>query len=272
MKKTLLIAAAALAAGIISTQASSVYSQNIVGYANLVINGGGAYTQVVNPFSTTTNDVEQLITLQGGETVYIWHDTGYYVYVFQQGAVGGGFPSDWTDGGGVTIPGNLGDGGTGGAFTFVPAPQMTPGQAVFINEGAPTFTNTISGNVITSNTNSPTPINGGGAYTQFGSVVPVGGDLETNSVVGLPLNGGETVYIWHNTGYYVYQFQQGAVGGGFPSDWTDGGGVTIPNHLGDGGTGGAFTFVPNPQITVGGAVFYNNPGGATHYTNNIVIP
>src|SRR5258708_7823786 len=35
MKKTLLIAAAALAAGIITSQAA-VYSQNVVGYANLV--------------------------------------------------------------------------------------------------------------------------------------------------------------------------------------------------------------------------------------------
>ena len=145
MKKTLLIAAAALAAGIISTQASSVYSQNIVGYANLVINGGGAYTQVVNPLATTTNDVEQLITLSGGETVYIWHNTGYYVYQFNQGAQAGGFPSDWTDGGGVTIPGNLGDGGTGGAYTFVPNPQIAVGQAIFLNNpnAATYYTNNI---------------------------------------------------------------------------------------------------------------------------------
>jgi len=47
MKKTLLIAAAALAAGIISTQASSVYSQNIVGYMNLQVPTNG-FNQVAN--------------------------------------------------------------------------------------------------------------------------------------------------------------------------------------------------------------------------------
>jgi hypothetical protein len=37
MRKTLLIAAAALAAGVISSQAQTVYSQNIVGYYNITI-------------------------------------------------------------------------------------------------------------------------------------------------------------------------------------------------------------------------------------------
>src|ERR1700733_540872 len=38
--KTLLIAAAALAAGVMSSQAQGVYSQNIVGYVNLSISNG----------------------------------------------------------------------------------------------------------------------------------------------------------------------------------------------------------------------------------------
>lgn len=40
MKKTLLIAVAALAAGITSIQAQAVYSQNIVGYYNITIPAG----------------------------------------------------------------------------------------------------------------------------------------------------------------------------------------------------------------------------------------
>ena len=47
MKKTLLMAAAALAAGIITSQAQPVYSQNIVGYVNQTFVSG--YVNVANP-------------------------------------------------------------------------------------------------------------------------------------------------------------------------------------------------------------------------------
>src|ERR1035437_3394571 len=47
--KTLLIAVAALAAGILASSAQT-YSQNIVGYANVVLAGNGAFTLLANPF------------------------------------------------------------------------------------------------------------------------------------------------------------------------------------------------------------------------------
>ncbi len=54
--KTLLIAAAALAAAVTSSQAqSTVYSQNIVGYVNQVLPGAGVFTSVVAPLQGTTN-------------------------------------------------------------------------------------------------------------------------------------------------------------------------------------------------------------------------
>ncbi len=56
MKKTLLIAAAALAASLIPSQAQ-VYSQNIVGYVNTAIPGGGALTLVANPIQTVVGGV-----------------------------------------------------------------------------------------------------------------------------------------------------------------------------------------------------------------------
>jgi len=278
--KTLLIAAATLAVGVISSQAqSNVYSANIVGYANVVINGGGAFTQIGNPLSGTTNTVASLINLQGGETVYIWQSSGtnvgYYAYQYLQGAQANGYgPSDWADGGGLTIPNSLGD-PQGVGFNFVPEPLFPPGQPIYINEPNPTFTNTFVGTVLTSNTNSPTPINGGGAYTLLSSVVPVSGDLETNSATALPLQGGETVYIWQssgtNVGYYAYQYLQGAQANGYgPSDWADGGGLTIPGSYGD-PQGVGFNFVPPPQIQVGGAIYLNNPNAATFWTNSIVI-
>ena len=81
MKKTLLIAVAALAAGIISTQAQAVYSQNIVGYYNVTIPAGkfalvGAQLNLDN-----TNNAANLFTglvsdANGTTNTQIWYWTG----------------------------------------------------------------------------------------------------------------------------------------------------------------------------------------------------
>jgi hypothetical protein len=128
--KTLLIAAAALAAGVLSTQAQPVYSQNVVGYVNQVIPGNGAQSLLVNPLQGTTNDAEQIITsLQGGENILLWTGGGYQVFNYNAGLKAQGYPSDWIDGGGATIPGNIPDPANG--VTWVPNPQISVGQAVF---------------------------------------------------------------------------------------------------------------------------------------------
>src|ERR1017187_8339942 len=66
--KTLLIAVAALAAGILASSAQT-YSQNIVGYANIVLHGNGQYTLVANPFDDGNGNIlSNLVTsaLPGG--------------------------------------------------------------------------------------------------------------------------------------------------------------------------------------------------------------
>jgi hypothetical protein len=273
--KTLLIAAGALAAGVISSQAQ-VYSQNIVGYVNTPIAGSGSLTLIGNPLNGTTNTVESLMpSLQGGEFIYIWHNTapvGFYIYQYQAGAQAGGNPSDWTDAGGVPIPNNLGDpNGTG--YTFVNGPIVNPGIGFFVQEFASSITNTFVGTVQLSNTNAPTPIPGNGSLTMLSSVPPVAGNVETNPAIALPLQGGEFVYLWHNTapvGYYIYQYQAGAQAGGNPSDWTDAGGVPIPGNLGDpNGTG--YTFVNAPQLTVGAGIFYQNFASNTNWAQNLTV-
>jgi hypothetical protein len=126
--KTLLVAVAALAVGAITSQAQ-VYSQNIVGYVNKVIHLGQSL--ISNPLQGTTNDLEQLLNLQGGEVILLWTGSGYQVYEYQQGYVSNyGTPSDWTDGGGAAIPGTQVN-WEGSGLNFVPDPQIAPGQAVF---------------------------------------------------------------------------------------------------------------------------------------------
>ena len=130
--KTLLIAAAALAAGVITSQAQPVYSQNVVGYVNQVIPGNGAQSLIVNPLQNTTNGVEQILTgLQGGENILLWSGSGYYIYNFNPGLqANDGTPSDWIDLGG-NIPGDVNDQGT----LFAPDPQISIGQAFFYVNG-----------------------------------------------------------------------------------------------------------------------------------------
>ena len=110
--KTTILSAVALAAGLASASAQ-VYSANIVGYANVKITGSSAYTMIANPLlgavgSNPTNGILEVIpTLVGGETLLNWTGSGYNIYNYNAGAQAGGFPSDWTDGGGVPIPGRV---------------------------------------------------------------------------------------------------------------------------------------------------------------------
>src|SRR6266446_1325324 len=61
--KTLLAAAAMLAAGLASSMAqSNVYSLNVVGYVNKVMPSGGKYIMISNPLNTTSNTINSLLS------------------------------------------------------------------------------------------------------------------------------------------------------------------------------------------------------------------
>ena len=86
MKKTLLIAAAALAAGVISSQAQ-VYSQNVVGYINITTPAGG-YSFVANQLTNGNNNVNNVLNsglvsdpnALTNSTLYVWNDGGYDIF------------------------------------------------------------------------------------------------------------------------------------------------------------------------------------------------
>ncbi len=71
--KTLLLSAAALVAGLVSSQAqSNVYSANIVGYVN-VTNPAGTFVMLANPLDNGTNDLAGLLSASpNGSTVYVY--------------------------------------------------------------------------------------------------------------------------------------------------------------------------------------------------------
>ena len=159
--KTLLLSAAALlAAGIVSTQAQPVYSQNVVGYAN-VVTAGGTFALSV-PFAigvrNGANEIWPLISpgnpsIPDFSTILIWTGGSYVTYVSDSGS-----PTLW----------DMAD-----QATPTNAPILKVGQGFFLEPSSATtnvFAGTIAVNVGSSNV---TTLSGGTFLVA--PVVPYGG-------------------------------------------------------------------------------------------------
>jgi len=253
--KILLLTAAAFAVGIVASRADSpVYSANVVGYVNTVLQPG-QFQMISNPLSNNVSNSAGTVLsgLVGGENVYIWNGSGYYSYGYlgAGNGTGAGGPSDWLDiGSPANIPGDVNVEGN----MFAPAPIIAPGIGFFVQNGnASAETNTFTGTVVVTNSVTLFP----GHYQMLASSIPIGG--VTNSAYGLTnsLVGGENLYVWNGNGYYSYGYlgAGNGISAGGPSDWLDIG--TPPNIPGDVNVEGNF-FAPNPQINVGQGFFIQN--------------
>jgi len=208
---TLLVAAVALTAGIIASKAQ-VYSQNVVGYANVPTSGGNQYVLTV-PFkvgvSNGANEIWPIIsgtpTLPDGSFLELWTGTGFNVYISDSGS-----PSGWDDGNFANLPG---------------APVVPVGAGFFLVPNASTtntFVGAVAVNVGTSNVVS---LAGGNQYLVAPSV-PYGGSVTNgspttgaggpglSSLQGLP--DGSYLELWNGTGYNVYISDSSS-----PSLWDD---------------------------------------------------
>ena len=235
--KTLLIAAAALAAGIMASSAQT-YSANIVGYTTSVYPGGNNYSLVVPTVGVTNGPAESLFPcLQPGDNLLIWTPgVGYAIYswagVGQNGAGG-----NWYD------P-NLNP---------LSSPTLHAGQAVFYQnaQGQPE-TNTFAGTVQLTNT---VTLPGGNNYSLVGMTPPVGGLIDSTNF-NLPLQAGDNVLIWTpGVGYAIYSWA-GVGQNGAGGNWYD------PN----------LNPLSSPSVLVGQGFFYqNSQTGAETWTNNITV-
>jgi len=229
--KTLLIAAAALAVGVISSQAQ-VYSQNIVGYANVATPVSGKQYLLSVPFKIgVSNGANEVFgtNLPDFSTVLTWStvQNAYKLYYVDSGVASG-----WDDDG----------------FAEVAPPILPVGSGFFLspngNNVTNTFTGTIAINVGTTNVmNLPTT----GAQYLVGGVVPYAGSITngTASGGGLNLNGlpdFTTLLIWSPAAnaYTLYYADSGVATG-----WDDDG----------------FAAVPPPSVSVGQG-FFISPNGA----------
>jgi hypothetical protein len=169
--KTLLIAAAALAAGVMTSQAQ-VYSQNIVGYVNV-------------PLLTGYNFVANQLDLDGT-------GTNNSVYT----AVGTNLPANtavlyWNPGTALFSTTKLLSSGKWSANNQLLTNAVNPGSGFFIQVSAPTNV-TFVGNVITG-TNTYPVIAG---YQVVAPSAPVSGTLDTTN--GYTPTKNDAVLVWNN--------------------------------------------------------------------------
>jgi hypothetical protein len=167
--KTLLIAAATLAVGVIASQAA-VYSANVVGYVNLLVVSNG-YTAINFPVdydgSGTNNQVSLVIgtNLPFNSVVQAWNGTGYVPNSYTK-------KSGWAN----------------------PTAKYNPGQGVFIFNPSNAVTLTFVGTVLQGGlTNGYLT---GAGYSLLGNQFPVAGGITTT--YGYVPSFGDVVQTWSN--------------------------------------------------------------------------
>lgn len=187
--KSLFAAAALLAAGAASSMAqSNVYSLNVVGYVNVVVEGGGSYNLLANPLNNTSaggNNLTNLFSTTPGnfDQVLTW-DVAAFDFSAVQPSYGGGA---WD----VNV-------------------NLPVGQGFFYVNANNTFTNTFVGEVIQGSfTNF---ITGSGSYNCIGSSVPVGGSF-TNGLGGYISGNFDQVLKW-DVATFDFNAVQPSYGGG----------------------------------------------------------
>jgi hypothetical protein len=207
--KTLLLSAAALlSAGFITTQAQ-VYSQNVVGYANVASQAANLNYLESIPFAIgASNGVNEIFgtTLPLGSRLLKWNQgtSGYDTYYYDDPGDGAG----WLASDDATHLTSLPKLPTGEGFFLVPAGAVTN-----------TYAGTITVNVGTSN--NMVLANANLNYL-LGSVVPYAGAVTngTSSGGGPNLNGlplGSRLLIWNQatSGYDTFYYDDPGDGAGW---------------------------------------------------------
>jgi hypothetical protein len=189
-KTLLIVAASALAAAVTSSQAQTVYSANVVGYANLALTPD-QYELVSPTFDLDGTGTNGTITTVVGTnvavntTVLAWNGAGYDTLVYESPKKGS--PVNWQ------LQGVGAD----------PTYTLNAGEGFFIDD--PSDTNlTVEGNVLSGSvTNNYVPA--ADNYNLLGSKIPYGGDITTNLNYIPSVN--DTVLTWNGNGFNTYVYE-----------------------------------------------------------------
>lgn len=161
--KTLLLTAALVAAGVVTSLAQPVYSVNIVGYVNVDVPAGFSMiaNQLDNKKGNMLNDL--IPSAELGATIYKFSVTGFASSVF--------------------IPG----------LGWTPDASLAPGEGAFISQVAASKV-TFVGEVMTG----PQTIALPAGFSIRSSIVPISEKLED---AGFPAQSGDTIYFFRGGAY-----------------------------------------------------------------------
>jgi hypothetical protein len=168
--KSVFLTAAALAAGLLSSQAqSNVYSVNVVGYVNKPFTAL-AFELVGNPLDDGTNSLNSaLATLANKSQAQFWNGASF---------------DNYTKGGGV----------------WPAAPSIAPGVGLFVKSQT-TLTNTFVGSVACPVGGSVTTALPAGVFVLVANKIPYAGDLNSTNIGLDVLANKSQVQTWNGASF-----------------------------------------------------------------------
>jgi hypothetical protein len=205
--KTMLLSALLGALGSVSVHAQNVYSLNAVGYINVTLVPG--YTIITCPLIASPDNTLNTLLNNANSNL-----SGSFVYFYNPST--GGYTSDNAANTGARGYSGSPEGWAGGGTEAI-----APGTAVwFGNNFSTNITVTFVGTVPTGPvTNVLAP-----GFNLVGSIVPMSGDIITNSISALTnFNVGDWVYYWPAPQgpfiTYVSGSTRGFTGTGYKNEW-----------------------------------------------------
>lgn len=182
--KSLLAAAACIAAGVASSMAqSNVYSLNIVGYYNVPVSG--SLTPMANSLRADTGGavdrLDKVIPYRDGDNVQVWNGASWDLWSM-----------DSISATGFVNP-------AGGDAALASLPVLGPGIGFFYGNNIGTTNVTFVGEVRTGTNNITLPV----GLKPIGSPLPLGGLVSTGPL-NLLVQDGDNIQLWTGASWALY--------------------------------------------------------------------
>ena len=236
--KTLLLAAAISVAGLVSSQAATVYSQNVVGYINYTLPAHG-FAFVANQLDLSpSNDVNSVLAngMVSGETkLFLWNGTGYKAFTYYNAVDAAPSPGGWYD----------------SSFNLS-TNTLNIGEGAFLqNPGASPITATFVGTVRQGTNNTAIAL----GFNLYSLAYPVATNIDS-----FPATSGQDHYFhWNGTGYdRVLTYYNSVDAAPSPAGWYDSSFVLQSTNA---------SYMP----TVGESFFFQHFGSPTNWTTDFIV-
>lgn len=236
--KTLLLAAATIVAGLVSSQAATVYSQNVVGYINVTL-AAHSFKLVANQLDLSpSNDVNSVLAtgmVSEQTQLYLWNGTGYKSFTYYDAAFNPPDPAGWYDA--------IGNRSTN---------TLNIGQGAFLqNPGASPMTVTFVGTVRQGTNNTAIAL----GFNLYSLAYPVATNIDNFPATSEQ----DQYYHWNGTGYDpVLTYYNAAFNPPDPAGWYTALGTLESTNA---------SYMP----TVGESFFLQHFGSPTNWTTDFIV-